>query len=49
MIEERTEMQIVGYEERGNGGRELIETTIEQPVKDNWVVSKDEYISHLTK
>ena len=43
------ELQTVEFADSGNKGREIIEDTVLQEVRENWEVSREEYLAHLAK
>lgn len=45
----KVELEIVNFEESGNKAREIIENAVVMSAKENWEVSKEEYLQHLAK
>lgn len=47
--EGKTEMEVINFEEAGSKSREIIENAVIMTTKENWEVSKEEYMQHLAK
>ncbi len=47
--EGKVDLQVINYEETGSKSREIIENSVIMATKENWEVSKDEYLQHLAK
>lgn len=47
--EGKVELEVINFEEAGSKSREIIENSVIMATKDNWEVSREEYLQHLAK
>jgi hypothetical protein len=45
----KVDLSIIDYESGANKAKDIIEDVVMQEVKENWEVSKEEYLIHLAK